>query len=176
MLPLAYRIRTKLYNASSWMLRTWYVRGLGMDIGIDCRISRSARLDRTNPRGVHIGDHTLVSFDAAILTHDFVGGRHVDTFVGSNCFIGARAMVMPGVRIGKHSFVTAHALVAQDMPENSLVSGTPAKRLCKASDMRLKGDVRVRAYPWNNRFVRGYPNQVVEQWANGLEPFVTVAG
>lgn len=85
--------------------------------------------------------------------------------------VAVKATLLPGVRIGRHSFVTAHALVAQDMPADSLVSGTPAKRLCKASDMRLKGDVRVRAYPWNKRFVRGYPDDVVTQWANGSEPF-----
>ena len=129
MLPLAYRIRTKLYNASSWLLRTWYVRGLGMDIGIDCRISRSARLDRTNPRGVHIGDHTLVSFDAAILTHDFVGGRHVDTYVGSHCFIGARAMVMPGVRIGNHCIIGSGTVVTSDIPDNCVAVGNPARVL-----------------------------------------------
>ncbi|MBI3348166.1 MAG: N-acetyltransferase [Burkholderiales bacterium] len=85
--------------------------------------------------------------------------------------VAVKSTLLPGVRIGRHSFVTAHALVAQDMPADSLVSGTPAKRLCKASDMRLKGDLRVRAYPWNKRFVRGYPDHVVEQWANGIEPF-----
>lgn len=84
--------------------------------------------------------------------------------------VAVKSTLLPGVRIGKHSFVTAHALVAQDMAEDSLVSGTPAKRLCKASDMRLKGDIRVRAYPWNKRFVRGYPDKVVKQWASGLEP------
>ena len=77
---------------------------------------------------------------------------------------------LPGVRIGRGSFVAAHSLVGQDMPENSLISGSPAKRLCKASDMRLKDDIRIKAYPWKNRFVRGYPSGVIEAWASGLEP------
>lgn len=84
---------------------------------------------------------------------------------------GVKATFLPGVNIGKGSFVTAHSLVGQDMPEDSLVSGSPAKRLCKASDMRLKNDVRVRAYPWRNRFVRGYPESIVEKWANGIDSF-----
>ena len=77
---------------------------------------------------------------------------------------------LPGVRIGRGSFVAAHSLVGQDMPENSLISGSPAKRLCKASDMRLKDDIRVKAYPWTKRFARGYPPEVIEAWANDLEP------
>lgn len=86
--------------------------------------------------------------------------------------VAVKSTLLPGVRIGRHCFIAAHALVAQDMAEDSLVAGTPAKRLCKASDMRLKGDIRVRAYPWNKRFVRGYPDAVVEQWASGLEPLL----
>ncbi len=84
--------------------------------------------------------------------------------------VAVKATLLPGVLIGKGCFITAHSLVGQDMPEDSLVSGSPAKRLCKASDMRMKNDVRVRAYPWHKRFVRGYPESVVERWANGLEP------
>jgi acetyltransferase-like isoleucine patch superfamily enzyme len=79
-----------LHALSSALLLARDVHFWGMTIGEGCRISRSARLDPTHSRCVHIGDHKLVSFDAAILTHDFVGGRHLDTFIGSHCFIGAR--------------------------------------------------------------------------------------
>lgn len=83
--------------------------------------------------------------------------------------VAVKSTLLPGVRIGKGSFVTAHSLVGQDMPEDSLVAGSPAKRLCKASDMRLKGDVRVRAYPWHKRFLRGYPDSVIKKWSNGVD-------
>lgn len=81
--------------------------------------------------------------------------------------VAVKSTLLPGVRIGRGSFVTAHSLVGQDMPEDSLISGSPAKRLCKASDMRLKGDIRFRAYPWAKRFVRGYPVKIIEKWASG---------
>lgn len=81
--------------------------------------------------------------------------------------VAVNATLLPGVRVGKGSFVAAHALVGQDMPEDSLVSGAPAKRLCRASDIRLRDDVRIHAYPWTKRFVRGYPAEVVEMWAAG---------
>ncbi len=85
--------------------------------------------------------------------------------------VAVKSTLLPGVQIGKGSFITAHSLVGQDMPEDSLVSGAPAKRLCRASDMRLKGDIRIRAYPWPKRFLRGYPASVIEKWANDIEPF-----
>ncbi len=121
------RIRTWSYHRLSWLRRSWYVHVWGMDIGHDVRISRSARLDRTHPRGVHIGDHTLVSFDAAILTHDFVGGRHLDTWVGHHCFIGARSLIMPGVRVGNHCIIGSGAIVTADVPDCSIAVGNPAR-------------------------------------------------
>lgn len=83
--------------------------------------------------------------------------------------VAVKSTLLPGVSVGKGSFVAAHSLVGQDMPENSLVSGSPAKRLCKASDMRLKNDIRVRAYPWQKRFLRGYPDSIIEKWATGID-------
>ncbi len=83
--------------------------------------------------------------------------------------VAVKATILPGVLIGKGSFVAAHSLVNQDMPENSLISGVPAKRLCNASDMRIKGDIRIRAYPWRKRYVRGYPDYIIKQWANDLD-------
>jgi len=98
-----------------------------MDIGDNVRISSKAKLDPMHPRGVHIGEWTLVSFDAAILTHDFVGERMLDTYVGSYCFIGARAIILPGVRIGDHCVIGAGAVVTSDIPSHSMAVGVPAR-------------------------------------------------
>ena len=48
-----------------------YYRLRGYDIGENCRISRSAILDRAHHKGVHIGDNTRVLMEAMILAHDF---------------------------------------------------------------------------------------------------------
>jgi maltose O-acetyltransferase len=47
--------------------------------------------------------------------------------VGRGAWIGARAMVLPGVTIGVGSIVAAGALVARDVPGNTLVGGVPAR-------------------------------------------------
>ncbi len=127
MLRLLPRLRTKLYHLSA-NARRYYLNNIwGMDIGKEVLISRLAKLDRTNPRGVHIGDATLLAFDVAILTHDFVNNRHVDTWIGRNCFVGARAVIMPGVRIGDHCVIGSGSVVTADVPSNSLVVGNPAR-------------------------------------------------
>lgn len=127
MAKLIAKIRTRLYWISGALQCAWYRRVWGMHIGKDVRISRSAKLDRTNPSGIHIGDNTLISFDVAVLTHDFVGNRHLDTHIGSNCFIGARSIILAGVTVGDHSVVGAGSVVRADVPPNSIVAGNPAK-------------------------------------------------
>jgi acetyltransferase-like isoleucine patch superfamily enzyme len=46
--------------------------------------------------------------------------------VGDGCWIGARAVVLPGVRIGAGCIVAAGAVVTSDCPPNVLVAGVPA--------------------------------------------------
>ena len=108
-------------------LRTSYLRRLGMDIGPDTQISLKAHLDRTNPRGIHIGGGTLVAFGTAILSHDLARVLHADTFIGDNCFIGAHAIVLPGVHIGDNSIVAAGSVVTHDIPAGCIVGGNPAR-------------------------------------------------
>lgn len=44
-------------------------------------------------------------------------------------WIGARAMILGGVTIGKNSIVAAGAIVTKSFPNNSIVAGAPAKLL-----------------------------------------------
>lgn len=46
--------------------------------------------------------------------------------VEDDCFIGHGAMILPNVRIGKHSVVGAGAVVRTDVPPYSVVAGNPA--------------------------------------------------
>ncbi len=104
-----------------------YRHVLGMDIGEGVRISLRARMDFTNPRGIHIADGTYVAFDSVIFAHDMSRLLHTDTYIGKNCFIGAQAIVMPGVRIGDNCIVGSGAVVTKDVPSGSIVAGNPAK-------------------------------------------------
>lgn len=127
MTTLLARIRQRGHAMSSALQRWWLNAVWGMDIGEGIKLSRSAKLDKFNPRGIHIGDWTAVTFDVAILSHDMQTNRLMDTWIGSHCFIGAKSVIMPGVRIGDHSVVGAGSVVMTDVPPNCLVSGNPAK-------------------------------------------------
>src|SRR5438046_10426059 len=126
-IPLATRMRDALREVVLMMRRQYLNRVWKMDIGEGTAISGSAKLDKTNPRGIHIGTYSVVTFGAAILTHDYVNRRNGDVRIGDNCFIGAHSIILPGVTIGDGCIVAAASVVARDVPAGSLVAGSPAR-------------------------------------------------
>ena len=124
---MAMTLRNRLYVTLA-ALRRQYLRSIwGMTIGKGTRISGKAFLDFTNPKGVHIGDYSIITPGARILTHDYVGARHGETHIGSCCFIGANAIIMPGVRIGDHCIIAAGSVVTGHVPDRIMVAGNPAR-------------------------------------------------
>ena len=100
-----------------------------MDIGQDVIISRSAKLDRAiNPRGIHIGEGTWILTEAMVLSHDHCRGLKADTYIGENCVIGVRSIIMPGVSVGNSCIVAACSVVTKNTPPpHCIVAGNPAK-------------------------------------------------
>lgn len=47
--------------------------------------------------------------------------------IGDDVWIGANAVILPGVTIGSHVVVAAGAVVTKDIPSHTLVAGVPAK-------------------------------------------------
>ena len=55
--------------------------------------------------------------------------------IGDDVVVGANAVVLEGVRVGNGAVVAAGAVVTQDVPENAVVAGTPA-RVVKLKDVK----------------------------------------
>lgn len=127
-------------------LRTAYLRQvLGMDIHPDTQISLKANLDRTNPRGIHIDQGTLVAFGVVILSHDMSRALSTDTYIGRNCFIGAHSIILPGIRVGDGCIVATGSVVTKDVEPNTVVAGNPA-RVIKTNIRTLKFGVLEESY------------------------------
>lgn len=125
--------------------------------GFDPWISPSAYFDPGYPGLIHIGRGTTISFDACFLAHDYsidkaLFSKYGDhglvlgkIFVGRNCFIGARAMILPGTTIGEGAIVGANAVVKGDVPAGAVVAGNPARVVGSAKNTLerhiAKGDI-----------------------------------
>lgn len=98
-----------------------------MDIASTASMSMGANLDKTNPRGIHIGENTFIARGATVLSHDFTRGIHTDTYIGSKCFVGVNAIIMPGIKIGDETIIGAGSVVTKSLPSNCIAAGNPAE-------------------------------------------------
>ncbi len=87
---------------------------------------------------VCIGSHVNLAQGIVVtaLNHQFADkGKRIDeqgittkpVVIGDDVWIGANAVILPGVTIGQHSVVAAGAVVTKDVPDNTIVAGVPAK-------------------------------------------------
>lgn len=87
---------------------------------------------------VTIGNHVNLAQGITVtaLNHNFsdtekrIDEQGVNTtpvVIGDDIWIGANAVILPGVTIGSHSVVAAGSVVTKDVPPHSLVAGVPAK-------------------------------------------------
>ena len=85
---------------------------------------------------IHIGDNVGIGHEVLLLTGSHKLGpkeRRNGPFIsapiriGNGAWIGARAIILPGVKIGDGAVIAAGAVVNKDVPENSLVAGAPAQ-------------------------------------------------
>lgn len=135
----------------SHVFRKFIYRLAGVKIGKGSVIHMWANF--FDPTGISIGEDTIIGDHAFLDGRDkLVIGSHVDiasfvmiynsehdlesedfkarvepVSIGDYVFIGPRAIILPGVKIGKGAVVAAGAVVAKDVPEFTIVGGVPAK-------------------------------------------------
>lgn len=54
--------------------------------------------------------------------------------IGNNCFIGWGAIILPNIKIGNNCIIGAGTIVTRDIPDNSVVTGNPAKIIGKTDE------------------------------------------
>ena len=133
----------------------------------DCEIGDFVRTHSN----VHIGKKSIIGdfvwiFPYVVLTNDPHPPSDIleGVIVHDYAVIATMSVLLPGVTVGSNSLVAAHSLVNKDVPESQVVGGAPAKILCAADVIKLKGSEGKSAYPWPRHFHRGYPEEVVSKW------------
>lgn len=84
---------------------------------------------------IYIGDYTLFGPNVTIVTathpvsptlRKYGGEYNKPVHIGNNCWIGAGAIILPGLTIGDNSIIGAGAIVTKDVPADVIVVGNPA--------------------------------------------------
>lgn len=95
--------------------------------------------------GIFIGDGTLIGHNVVLATLNHAKSpRNRSTMIpapihiGRRVWIGSNATVLPGVTIGDGAIVAAGAVVTRDVPENTIVSGMPARVMRRLSEEELQ--------------------------------------
>lgn len=97
---------------------------------------------------VEIGEGFVSAPGSIILAHDASTVIHTKklrvekTVIGKNVFLGANAVVLPGIKVGDNSIIGAGAVVTKDVPEAVVVAGNPAKVLSTVDDYMKKCEER----------------------------------
>ncbi len=122
-------------------------RKAGVKIGVENWVS--SYFWSTEPWLITVGDHCQITAGVKMVTH---GGGHVlrdkdpdfDTFgkvtVGSWCYLGTNALIMPGVTIGDNVLVAAGSVVTKSVPSGMVVGGNPARILCSIEEYQLRNE------------------------------------
>ena len=85
---------------------------------------------------VTIEDDVALANEAYVMDSDSHGvegrpPREEPVVIGRGSWIGARAIILPGVAIGQRCIVAACAVVSRDVPDETLVAGNPAREIRK---------------------------------------------
>ncbi len=114
-----------------WFYGPGGTRRSGARVGENSLINRDCTMDLRG--GLLIGDNVSVSPDVTILTNSH--GVNDPSFreengaviIEDHVWIGTRAMILPGVTVGRGAVVAAGSVVVSDAPPMMIVAGVPAK-------------------------------------------------
>ena len=106
----------------------------GSHVHFGNRIYANCNLTLIDDGHIYIGDRVLFAPNVVVATanhplepelrrHEMQYNK--DVYIGENTWIGAGAIVLPGVRIGKNCVIGAGSVVTRDIPDNTLAVGNP---------------------------------------------------
>lgn len=112
---------------------------------------------------IYVGDHTLFGPNVTVCTagHPILPPLREQGYqynapvtIGKNCWIGAGAVILPGVTIGDDTVVGAGSVVTRDLPSGVVAVGNPCRVLREIGQ-------RDRDYFFRDRRI---PREMTEEW------------
>ncbi len=117
------------------------------DVGRYCSIAHEVMIapfehptDRLSTHPFTFGDTGTLGYSTDfmnIASREAFNGNSARTFIGNDVWIGCRAFIRRGIKVGHGAIIAAHATVVSDVAPFTIVGGTPAKPI----RMRFREDL-----------------------------------
>jgi acetyltransferase-like isoleucine patch superfamily enzyme len=116
-------------------MKRFFYRIRGTKIGNHVDFAPGVFLEDFYPELITLGDNVDLGPNVIVVTHDS-SGKCISSLditwtnavvIENNVYIGAGAIILPGVRIGHHSIIGAGSVVTRDVPSECVAYGSPAR-------------------------------------------------
>lgn len=125
------------YTLNKWkvpifpeLINKLFVRLLfGCQLQMGAKIGKGVNLGNGG-LGIVIHRHAVVENNVIIAPNVTIAGTSKKVgapYIGENTFVGTGARLLGPIKIGKNCYIGANAVVLNDIPDNSLAVGIPAK-------------------------------------------------
>lgn len=122
-------------------------------IGRNVYIGPGVVLDWSFGHLITIGDEATVVSGTRILCHDASSNRRLGVtwcapvVIGARAYVGADALILPGVSIGDDAVVAAGAVVTRDVESGTVVAGIPAEQISTTAELDRKRRTLMQSRP-----------------------------
>jgi acetyltransferase-like isoleucine patch superfamily enzyme len=125
----------------SYKIRVAFIRLSGIRVGRGVFIGNLVMFDSEYPELIVIEDEVSIALGSIIIAHSagspfqsrlkLVVSPPQKVVLRRGCWIGAGAIILPGITVGEAAIVAAGSVVNQDVPPYTVVAGNPARPVKK---------------------------------------------
>lgn len=125
----------------------------GISVGRNVHLGKGVKFDYSHGHHILIEDDVTVVDGTRILCHDAASVRRTGlgwiapVVLRHGAFVGADALIMPGVTIGENAVVGAGSVVTNDVPAGTVVAGVPARPIGTTDQLDAKRTKNSHTYP-----------------------------
>lgn len=115
----------------------------GKHVHFGKKIYANFNLTLVDDTHIYIGDYTMLGPNVTVATagHPILPRLREQGYqynapvhIGRNCWIGAGAIILPGITIGDNVVIGAGSVVTKDIPDNSVAVGNPCRVLRQVNE------------------------------------------
>lgn len=148
------------FGKGSWIERPFYANWAGKFCEVGDHVYANFNLTLVDDAPIYIGDNTMIGPNVIITTathplsprlREHGAQYNKSVRIGRNCFIGAGAIICPGVTIGDDAVIGAGSVVTRDIPPKVVAVGTPCKvirEITSDDDIHYDGGKKIEVETW----------------------------